>query len=122
MKHSEGVFEAIGRIDLFYQCWHPDGECKGVLAFVHGFGDHSSHHQSLVTYLIDLGCSFYTFDLRGHGRSPGRRGHINSWEEYRQDVKTFLQLIGDQEPERPLFLMGPSMGGLIVPEYVLHHP
>ncbi|HEX8698893.1 MAG TPA: alpha/beta hydrolase, partial [Myxococcaceae bacterium] len=55
------------------------------------------------------------------GRSPGQRGHINSWAEYRDDVKAFLGHVAKQEPGRPVFLLGHSLGSIIALDYVLHH-
>jgi alpha-beta hydrolase superfamily lysophospholipase len=80
---------------------------------------------NVVNHLVPRGYVVYGFDLRGHGRSPGPRGYISSWADYRTDVKAFLGMIREQDTlsaGRPLFLMGHSMGGLIVLQYALHHP
>jgi len=89
---------------------------------VHGFGEHSDRYKTLVEGLVPHGYALYAFDLRGHGRSQGRRGHITSWEDYRQDVHTFLKMAQEQAGDIPLFLYGHSMGGLIVLDYGLTHP
>ena len=122
MGHSEGTFRGYGGLDLFYQRWRPVGEPKAVLAIVHGFGEHSGRYGNVVDWLVPKGYAIYAFDLRGHGRSPGQRSYINRWEEYREDVRAFLTFVQGQEPGRPLFLMGHSMGGLIVLDYALHYP
>jgi len=122
MGHFEGTFTAHDGLELYYQRWRPEGETKAVLAIVHGFGEHSGRYGNVVNWFVPKGYAIYAFDLRGSGRSPGQRGHINSFAEFREDVKTFLQLVRAQEPDRPLFLLGHSMGGLIVLNYVLHHP
>lgn len=122
MNHNEGTFQGFGGLQLYYQCWRPDGKPRAVLAIVHGFGEHSGRYMNVVHHLVPKGYAVYAFDHRGHGRSPGPRGHINSWEEFREDMRAFLQMVAAQEPGRPLFLMGHSMGGLIVLEYALHYP
>lgn len=122
MQQEEGTFEGYGGLELFYQRWLPEGEHKAVLAIVHGFGEHSGRYGNVVNWFVPKGYAAYGFDLRGHGRSPGPRGYINEWAEYRQDVRLFLELVHAQEPERPVFLLGHSMGGLIVLEYALHYP
>jgi alpha-beta hydrolase superfamily lysophospholipase len=76
----------------------------------------------VVNHLVARRYAVYGFDLRGHGRSPGERGHISAWEEYREDVHAFLEMIREREPDRPLFLMGHSLGGLIALEFALYHP
>jgi alpha-beta hydrolase superfamily lysophospholipase len=122
MKHNEGNFNGANDLNLFYQSWQPDSEIKAIIALVHGFGEHSGRYMNIVNHVLPQGYTVYGFDHRGHGRSEGNRGHIMDWSEFREDLKLFLQLIRAQENELPLFLMGHSMGGLIVLNYMLHHP
>lgn len=122
MQHSEGTFRGAGDIDLYYQRWLPDTTPRAALAVVHGFGEHSGRYMNVVHRLVPAGFAIYACDLRGHGRSPGQRGYINAWSEYRDDLGAFLRLVAQQEPGRPLFLMGHSMGGLIALEYAEQHP
>jgi alpha-beta hydrolase superfamily lysophospholipase len=53
------------------------------------------------------------FDARGHGQSPGQRGHIASFDRYVDDLHGFLQEQRRQHPGLPLMLLGHSNGGLI---------
>lgn len=122
MKHQNGNFSGAGGIDLYYQSWHPDQETKAIVVIVHGLGGHSCIFDNLVRFLCDRAIAVYSFDLRGHGRSPGQRGYINNWNEFRQDLKAFLQLIINQEDNLPLFLLGQSLGGTIALDYALHYP
>ena len=64
----------------------------------------------------------YAPDLRGNGRSPGTRGHVERWDEFREDLERFVAVVRQEEPERPIFLLGNSLGGLIVLDYALHRP
>jgi len=122
MQHGEDTFESALDLRVYHQWWRPEGEPHTVLAIVHGVGEHSGRFMNIVHYFVARGHAVYALDLRGHGRSEGRRGHLMSWSEYREDIRRFLQQIGAREPGRPLFLLGHSMGGLAVLEYVLHHP
>ncbi len=119
---QEGTFKGIGEIDLYYQSWHPEGKVKGVLAIVHGLGGHSRRYGNIVEHLIPKQYAVYALDLRGHGRSSGQRGYINSWADFRQDLLAFLQLIKTQQPESPVFVLGHSLGAIIVLDYVLRYP
>lgn len=118
-QNRSGTFQGAGKLELYYQSWHPQALAKAVLVVVHGHGGHSGIFTRLVEYLVDRDYIIYSFDLRGHGRSPGQRGYINSWAEYRADLAAFLQLIKTQESQLPLFLIGQSMGGTIVLDYLL---
>jgi alpha-beta hydrolase superfamily lysophospholipase len=122
MEHAEGSFQGWGRLDLYCQHWRPDGVPRAALAVVHGFGEHSGRYRNLVDWFVPKGYSVHAFDLRGNGRSPGRRGYLSSFDEFREDVGIFLARVRDREPKRPLFLVGHSQGGLIVLNYVLHDP
>ena len=122
MKHNQGNFSGAGEIDLYYQSWHPDCPIRGIVAIVHGLGGHSGIFGNLVEFLCDRGFTIYSFDLRGHGRSPGQRGYINDWSEFREDLRAFLQLITAKENLLPLFLLGQSLGGTIALDYALHYP
>ena len=122
MEHVERTFQGEGGLSLYFQAWLPDGKTKACLAIVHGIGEHSSRYRNVVEHLVPLGYAVYSFDLRGHGKSPGKRGFINSWEEYRRDVNTFLDKVRKEQTCRKLFLIGHSLGGLIVLNHLLHYP
>lgn len=122
MKHAEGSFTGMGGLGLYYQSWLPDGPFRAALCIVHGVGEHSSRYGNVVSYFVPCGYAVYGFDLRGHGRSPGQRGHINSWAEYREDTHAFMELVRGQEPKASLFQWGHSMGLLISMDYALHYP
>ncbi|NLG96392.1 MAG: alpha/beta hydrolase [Chloroflexi bacterium] len=126
MQHSEGTFRGSGDLELFYQSWCPESapavSSRAVLGILHGSGDHSGRFERLVQPLVKHNFAVYGFDMRGYGRSPGRRGHINSWAEYREDTGAFLNLIRQQNPNIPVFLMGYSLGAGILLEFVLRQP
>jgi len=122
MDHSEGTFAGHGGLDLFYQCWRPKGRPRAALAVVHGFGEHSGRYGNVVDWFVPKGYAVYALDQRGHGRSPGQRGHIDSFAEVRGDVRAFLDLVRGEQPGQPIFLLGHSLGGLIVLNCALHDP
>jgi alpha-beta hydrolase superfamily lysophospholipase len=121
MIHGEGTFSGHEGLELYYQRWHPEGVPKAVLAIVHGHGEHSGRYGNVVGWFVPRGYAVYAFDLRGHGRSPGPRGHIERWDVLREDLQAFLALVHEHEAGRAVFLMGHSLGGLIALEYVLHN-
>jgi alpha-beta hydrolase superfamily lysophospholipase len=123
IQHQEGVFSGTGALELYYQAWLPlAGSRRAVLVNLHGLGDHSGLYPSLAAYLPPRGVSLYAYDMRGNGRSPGQRAYLGRWEEYRGDLHAFLGRVKEAEPDLPLFLLGNSLGGLVVLDYALHHP
>lgn len=121
-RETETTFEGAGGIRLHAQCWQPEGpDTRAVVALVHGISEHCRRYGTLVNHLTSAGFAVCSFDQRGHGKSPGKRGHINDWAEYREDVRAFLEHVRKGVPGQRLFLYGHSLGALIVAEYNLHH-
>ena len=118
---TESTFEGAGGIQLRTCCWLPEENPRAVVALVHGISEHCGRYGTLVDHLTSAGFAVCSFDHRGHGKSPGKRGHINDWSEYREDVRAFLEHVRKTVPSRRLFLYGHSLGALIVAEYNLHH-
>jgi len=122
MEHAEGTFAGQGATELYYQRWRPDASPRATLAVVHGYGEHSGRYGNVVDWFVPRGYALYALDMRGHGRSPGQRGYIESFAQVREDVRAFLDTVHEQEPQPPTFMVGHSQGGLTVLNYVLHDP
>jgi alpha-beta hydrolase superfamily lysophospholipase len=122
MQHSESSFTGSGGLSLFRQTWQDTPSSRAGMALVHGFGEHSGRYRNVVDHLVPIGIDIYSYDHRGHGRSEGRRGHVRNWGEFRDDLGRFLRLVRKENGDRPLFVMGHSMGGLILLNYLLHEP
>jgi alpha-beta hydrolase superfamily lysophospholipase len=116
------TFAGVGGVSLFRQVWRPAGPARAVLVNIHGLGDHSGLYPTLVEHFRGRGITVHAMDLRGNGRSGGQRAYVGRWEEFRGDLRRFLELVRQEEEDRPIFLLGNSLGGLIVLDYALHHP
>ena len=93
---------------------------RAARAVVHGIGEHGGRYEPLAVWFTDRGFSVHTFDLRGHGHSEGTRGHIDSWDQYRDDLAAFIARVRTAEEGLPVFGIAHSMGGLIALEFCLH--
>jgi alpha-beta hydrolase superfamily lysophospholipase len=122
MQYRQGEFEGSRGARLFWQSWSGGDNPKGVLVLVHGFGEHSGRYRYFVERLSAAGIAVFAFDLRGHGKSEGRRGHISSMTDFRGDLSVFLGIVEAELPGVPRFIFGHSMGSLLVLDYVLRHP
>jgi alpha-beta hydrolase superfamily lysophospholipase len=120
MHRSEEIFEGQSGLELYSQSWHPSGVTKAKLAVVHGVAEHSNRYMNLVNGLVEPGIALYAYDQRGHGKSEGQRGYIESWDDYRADLGIFLNRVWEAEPSLPLFMYGHSMGALVILDYLLH--
>ncbi len=105
--------------ELFQQIWQPDGEIKAVICLIHGLGEHSSRYAHVAEYFRSKGYVVAAFDLRGHGKSQGQRGHYASLETALDDIRVFIDSTIAQFPGKPVFLYGHSLGGVMVLNYAL---
>ncbi len=122
MEHNEALFNGSDDLRLYYQYWLPSAAARALAVIVHGFSDHCGRYDNLVHSLLKRQIAVYSYDLRGHGRSSGKQGHIDHFDDFRQDTHIFVNLVSEQHPDLPLFLFGHSMGGLIALDQALHFP
>lgn len=110
MKNEVGEFSSHDQLTLFRQNWLPEGEPIARVIIVHGLGEHSDRFGNLVEPLTDSGFAVHSYDLRGHGRSGGQRGHIDRWQDFRRDLLDFLAVVQASSGDEPVFLYGHSLG------------
>lgn len=121
MKHQEGVFMGVRDAGLYYQGWLPEGEIRAVLLIVHGLAEHSGRYMNLVNRFVPLGYAVYGIDHIGHGRSEGRRLYVERFVDYTEPLKTYSDMVRCWQPDKPVFLVGHSMGGLIGALHLIAH-
>jgi len=121
MNHTEGTFKGIRDANIYYQAWLPDGRVKAVLLVVHGAAEHSGRYMNIVNHFIPLGYGVYSLDHFGHGRSDGQRVYVESFDDYIEPLNTFYTMIRRWQPDKPIFILGHSLGGLIETYYLLDH-
>lgn len=106
---------------LFVQSWLPEGAPRAVVCLVHGLGEHSGRYQHVAEFLCRNGLALVSFDLRGHGQSAGKRGHVDSFAEFMDDIEWIVVETRAQFPDLPCFLYGHSLGGILVLNFVLRY-
>jgi len=122
VRHSEGMLKSQGGASLYYQSWCPVNVPRAVVVIIHGLGGHTGLFGNMIDYLVHQDFAVYSLDLRGHGRSSGQRGYINTWAEFRSDLEVLLGLVDTQLPDHPCFIVGHSLGAVVALEYVLCYP
>ncbi|MET0552611.1 MAG: lysophospholipase [Vicinamibacteria bacterium] len=110
--HTEGGLNTSSGT-LFCQVWSPAAP-RAALLFVHGLAEHSGRYEHVGRHFAERGYACHAIDYRGHGRSPGPRVHVDSFEPWLDDVKAGLALVRRAHPGLPLFVVGHSQGGLVV--------
>jgi alpha-beta hydrolase superfamily lysophospholipase len=86
---------------------------------LHGHGEHIGRYEHVAAALTEQGYALLGFDLRGHGKSAGPRGHTPSYEALMDDIAVFFDQIEARYPGLPRFSYGHSLGGSLVLNYAL---
>jgi acylglycerol lipase len=121
-RHEEGRFVGERGIEIYYQTWTPPGNPRAILVLVHGIGEHSGRYAHVADYVTRNGYALWACDLRGHGKSGGKRGHVDKFDDYLADIGHMIRIAGERTPGTKTFLIGHSLGGLIAADYAEKRP
>ena len=88
-----------------------------TLALVHGFGEHSGRYSDFGMSLAARGVDVFAVDLRGHGRSEGKRGVVSDYADFRADLHALLSHVASARRTGSTTLFGHSMGGGVVLDF-----
>ncbi|MFC1876122.1 alpha/beta hydrolase [Thermodesulfobacteriota bacterium] len=121
MKHKEGYLKGVRDTNIYYQYWSPDDEPKTILIIVHGLAEHSGRYMNVVNHFVPAGHAVYGIDHIGHGKSDGERVYVDRFQDYISTLTTYVDMIRNWQPGKPIFMIGHSMGGLIGAAYLLEH-
>ena len=119
---NEWTVPAPGGLVLYGRSWAPAASPRAAILVVHGLGEHSGRHASTAAVLAGAGFAVHAIDYRGHGRSEGRRVHVDDVDDYVADVQAGLTEARRRSPGVSVFLLGHSQGGLVGLKLALDHP
>jgi alpha-beta hydrolase superfamily lysophospholipase len=111
-RREEGYL-TIDRSLRLYWCRYTPPQPRATVAVLPGGGDHGARYPGLCTALVRAGMEVALLDFRGHGRSGGRRFHVDRYEDYLADADVFLDHVHEGAGKRAQFLVGHSQGGLV---------
>jgi acylglycerol lipase len=119
--HQEGRFAGEGGLEIYWQAWLPEGERRAAVVLAHGASEHGGRYAWTGEQLSSRGYAVYAIDHRGHGRSAGGRAVIDRMSNAVEDLQTLVERAGNENPGRPLVLLGHSMGGCVALAYTSEH-
>ncbi|HUJ59533.1 MAG TPA: lysophospholipase [Kofleriaceae bacterium] len=99
---------------LYAETFAPAGAPKGVVLITHGYAEHCGRYRELAHVIASSGWAALSWDVRGHGQSPGPRGYIDRFATYLDDFAAARTAAQALAPGAPLVLLGHSHGSLIV--------
>src|SRR5690554_2052364 len=86
-----------------------------TLIFTHGLGEYSKSYVEVAEFFENNGFQAIIYDIRGHGKSEGKRGYIKSYNDFIDDLDSLVRYA--YKTTKKVFLVGHSMGGLITNLY-----
>lgn len=104
-------------LPLHVRQWTVKSPARGLVLLVHGLGEHIGRYAALAAWLNHAGWDVAGYDQRGHGASGGARGAIALPDSLLDDLSVVIDALR-QETQRPLVLLGHSLGGLIAARFV----
>ena len=121
---SERSFDGVGGVRIVYDVWTPsDGttDPTGVVILCHGYAEHARRYDHVAQRFGEGGLITYALDLRGHGRSGGKRVYLKDMSEYTADFRHLVDIATAAHPELKRVVLGHSMGGGVVFAYGVEH-
>jgi acylglycerol lipase len=109
-----GTLNSTDGTRLAFRAW-PNKRSGASITFavVHGLGEHSGRYERFARGMATFGMATYALDLRGHGKSAGRRGHVDSWTQWVDDAAAFVAYMQSQTTGEVVPL-GHSFGGVVM--------
>lgn len=117
MLSKEGSMDSTSGLKLHTRHWAPETEqsaVRAVVCIIHGMGEHSGRYEHVAEVMTEAGMAVMAIDQQGHGKSGGKRGHMESLESVMQDAAKLIDEAAKNYPNAPIFLYGHSMGGNVV--------
>ena len=105
---------------LQWSCKHP----KAVVHISHGLSEHAHRYHELATKLNDAGFEVFAHNHRGHGTDSEPSMFFSDqrgWDKVVDDLELIFQHIKQEMPDKPLFLLGHSMGSYILQSYLMNY-
>jgi alpha-beta hydrolase superfamily lysophospholipase len=119
---SERSFDGLGGVRIVYDVWTPELAPRGVVVLCHGYAEHARRYDHVAQRFGEAGLITYALDLRGHGRSGGKRVYVRNISEYTGDFHTLVGIATADHRDLPRIVLGHSMGGGVVFTYGVEHP
>lgn len=107
-------------VRISYRVW-PIESPTHVVIVAHGYGEHIGRYEHVAAALVGSGAAVAGPDHIGHGRSGGERALITDFEHVVDDLHHVTLALTERHPDRPAFLLGHSLGGLIAARYAQRH-
>lgn len=130
----EGMFRSMksefyfpskdGNTEIHTIEWKPEGEVRAVLQMCHGMVEYIDRYDEFAQYLCGQGIYVVGNDHLGHGKSIQSKTEFGFFHEkygnacVLSDIHTLRQRTIKKYPEVPYFMLGHSMGSILLRQYI----
>lgn len=107
-------------VELFYRAWRPPSPVDRAVILFHRGHEHSGRFDDVISALGLEDVAIFAWDERGHGRSPGERGHAESFATLVKDADEFVRFISSTEgiPIANMVVVAHSVGAVLAATWV----
>jgi alpha-beta hydrolase superfamily lysophospholipase len=120
LRMEEATFKGSDGTDLFYRAWTPARPNGTGVLVLHRGHEHSARLQHVVEALDLPGASFFAWDQRGHGKSPGPRAAADGFDVLVQDLEAFARHVERRHgiALQDMALLAQSVGAVVASAWV----
>lgn len=114
-------------IDIYYRLWDDVREKRAFIQIFHGMVEHIGRYEDFAKFLNEHGIVVYGMDVRGHGLT-GKNSNLgyfakeDGWNRVLEDQKDLFEAMKIENPDKPFFLLGHSMGSFFARNYINKYP
>lgn len=115
-------------VEIYVRKWEaPDNEPKAIIQIAHGMMEHIGRYHDFANFLTENNITVFGNDHRGHGITGEKQGTFgyfadeDGFEKVTNDMLAVTKKIKLDYPDKPLFLLGHSMGSFLARLYIQDH-
>ena len=116
-QHFENIIS--NKKNIFLRSWPSNNDPIYNIIIIHGLGEHSGRYKEFASFFIKKNIGVFSFDLIGHGKSDGLKGHISNIKDFTDSIEEVLIEVRKRFINTPIIIFGHSLGGCLALNYLI---
>ena len=116
-QHFENIIS--NKKNIFLRSWPSNNDPIYNIIIIHGLGEHSGRYKEFASFFIKKNIGVFSFDLIGHGKSDGLKGHISNIKDFTDSIEEVLIQVRKRFINTPIIIFGHSLGGCLALNYLI---